>query len=470
MDIHGVFEKEYRDARSSTEARALLARTLLKEAAETSDDPAVRYTLYDEARTLAVDGESPSLAIEAVDSMGLYFQVDTWQMHVETIEQLAKEVDTPQARDELVQLIDRLIDSAIDADRYDVVPSLAKAGTMTATKLRDLALRDYLEDKQQRAKEVEEAYLQAKAALEQLRETPDDPSANTIAGAFYCFAKREWARGLPMLVKGDNAMMKTVAQADLAKPTSPRSQLQLADDWWALADTLDEPLKSGARRRAGWWYIVAGPQLRGEELERARQRAVESGRIVDLLDLAMKRKALTLGSWQRAGGLVSSVEPAPRVQFNVFAPERYRLDLTIEPLAAAGKEEDREKLPGREGFIVGLPWRNYWFTAVLDWGLGRQGNAAFLALYDGKGPDSSNPTFRPNKLLRSKRPNYVSYEVTDEGVTVSVNRIPIIQYTDSYDHLKMPPEWAVPGKRRIFIGTRFCSYRITKADLIDLED
>lgn len=469
-DVQDVYADEYRDARNSAEGRRLLARTLLKQARATADDPAARYVLCDEARQYALEAEDAELAIEAVEELAAHYRVELWDQYAETLATLAKDAKTPLGRDGVLRLVDRLIETALDEDRYEEIPRLVEAGSTAAVKQRDPALRDYLQAKAEEAERIAAVFRDAQPALETLQEDPDDAQANTVAGSFYCFAKGDWKRGLPMLAKSDKATLKTVAETDLSRPTSAGQQARLADDWWAVADSLDERLKKGAQRRAGYWYLQAMDDLQGEQREQARQRAIESGRLVDLLAVAIQRRAVFLGNWGRVGGLVSSPEPAPRVQFNVFPPESYRLEVVAELVASAGRDRDRDKLIGRDGFIAGLVARDRWFVAVLDWGLGARGHASFLGLYDGKGPDQSNPTYAGRRVLRSNRENYLVYEVSPDAVIVQVNGVPVINYTDSTRHLTMPQEWAVPGQRRLFLGTRFASYRITRADLIDTTD
>src|SRR5262249_41622240 len=107
-----------------------------------------------------------------------------------------------------------------------------------------------------------------KPYAQKLEKNPDDAEANREMGKYLCLIKGQWARGLPLLAKGDDDALKGLAQKDLAKPADSKAQIALADAWFAYG----ESLKSGntlAMARAYHWYGEALPGLEGG-LTRAR--------------------------------------------------------------------------------------------------------------------------------------------------------------------------------------------------------
>ena len=113
----------------------------------------------------------------------------------------------------------------------------------------------------QRIQEDFAATADARAALEKNR---DDAAANLAVGKFYCFSKGDWEKGLPLLARGADAALKSVAEKEQANPNTAEERLGLADQWWQLADgrrgrregSHATPRRNGIGRRspisAGW--------------------------------------------------------------------------------------------------------------------------------------------------------------------------------------------------------------------------
>ena len=108
---------------------------------------------------------------------------------------------------------------------------------------------------------------------------PDDAEANQVVGAYYCFVKGQWEKGLPILARGSDLSLAELAVRELDRPTHPDQQVALADSWWQVSDRATK-YRTAIRQRAADWYHQALPQLTpGLELVRAevRMRQVEQG-------------------------------------------------------------------------------------------------------------------------------------------------------------------------------------------------
>jgi len=125
-------------------------------------------------------------------------------------------------------------------------------------------------------RECELLFQKAQAARDGLEENEDDPDANLAVGTYLCFAKNDWANGLPMLVRGSEPPLQSLAKNDLAKPGSPEAQLQLADAWWDLAESAEGLVSTQARLRASVWYQHALPKLSGLQKVKASKRIDET--------------------------------------------------------------------------------------------------------------------------------------------------------------------------------------------------
>lgn len=475
-EIRAKYRKDLQEA-TAPAARALLAKTMLKEG-NSETDPPRQYMLYEEARELAIAAGDPDLTIQAGEAIGLAFEVDAWPMHVSALNQLAKGARTPQTRENVLGILTPLCDSAIAEDRYDVADSLLDLAIDLASQLRDPVRREQLSRRREEVKSVASAFEAIKQPLEILQQNPDDPQANEAVGRFYCFVKHEWKKGLPYLAKAETILLRTVAKAELNRQVGAASQLQLADDWWAIGETLPEAEKSAVRRRAGYWYLQCASRLSGEAAQRASARLLESGRVIDLLALATSRRVTVIGNWQIGSKyLVSPPEPSAQIIFSVVPPAEYDLVVEIQavPLppptrgqASGSPRPDPNLDLGRGAFAVGLIQGRRQFLAVTDFQIPNQGIFSFIADYDKKGPDPANPTFRPAGVIRNQRPSTIVYSVKKTGVTVTGNGVPFIQYHGDYSQLSMPQGWNAANQPRLFFATRLAVYRITRAELQDI--
>lgn len=472
--IRDEYRKDYQEA-SAAPAKVLLARTLLRLGNQESD-PSRRYALYQEARELAIAGGNIDLAIQAGEALGLAFEVDPWPLHLEAAHSLVRTARTPQVREELPTALERLIRSAIDEDRYEVAIDLLDLCANVASQLRDGFRRDHYLRQKDEVKMIAAGFEDIRDELEALADDPNNPAANEAVGRFYCFVKQSWQQGLAYLAKAETALLRTVAQTELQSPAHPTAQLQLADDWWAIAETLSGNAQTAVRRHAGFWYLKCEPQTSGETAQRVKSRLAESGRLVNLLALATARRVTLQGSWQIGPkGLISGPDPVSQVIFQVIPPEEYDLVLDLQPLPLpapprqGGQGQQNPLLEiGRGAFGVGLVQGRRQFLAVLDWNIPNQGAYCFLANYDGRGPDPANPTFQQVNALRAQRPNTVVYSVRKSGVTVIANGVPVIRYTGDFSPLSPPQGWGTATSSRILFATRGAIYHISRAELRDV--
>jgi len=474
-EIRAKYRKDLQEA-TAPAARSLLARTMLQEG-NSESDPARQYMLYEEARELAITAGNPDLAVQAGEAIALVFEADPWPMHLSAVSQLAKAARSPQTREDVLGILTPLCDSALAEDRYEVADSLLDLAINLASQLRDSVRREQFSRRRDNTKAVATAFEAIKPRLEALKQNPDDPQANEAVGRFYCFVKHDWKKGLPYLAKAETVLLRTVAQSELNRQVGAAALLRLADDWWAIGETLSEAEKAAVRRHAGYYYRQCAGLLSGEAAQRANSRLAESGRVIDLLALAAGRRATVVGNWQIGQkAMVSSPEPTVQIAFPVAPPPEYDLVVEIQsvPLppptrgqGSGSQRSDPNLEVGRGAFAVGLIQGRRQFLVVTDYQIPNQGTFSFLADYDNKGPDPANPTFRPTAVTRSQRPTLIVYSVKKTGLTVTANGMPIIQYNGDYSQLSMPQGWNAANQPRLFFATRLAVYRITRAELQD---
>ncbi len=117
------------------------------------------------------------------------------------------------------------------------------------------------------------------AALTTLKTSPNDPAANAVAGRYLCLAQGDWEHGLPMLVKGSEAIMKSLAMKDLTATESvaggkdSREALTAGDAWWDASERETAVWsKTAMQKRAEFWYEQALPDASGLAKVRIEKR------------------------------------------------------------------------------------------------------------------------------------------------------------------------------------------------------
>ena len=113
-------------------------------------------------------------------------------------------------------------------------------------------------------------YLEAEKVL---GERPDDPQANLTAGRYLCLVEGDFARALPMLRKGNDAMLVALAEAELTqlalaeagvtRPTEIVDMVALGDRWWEASAEVKAADRRSFQSRAVSWYQRALPDLSG---------------------------------------------------------------------------------------------------------------------------------------------------------------------------------------------------------------
>ena len=250
-----------------------LAKKFLKQADESREQVAEQYVLYGMARDVAAEAGETMVALQAIDSCARTFPIDVIGMKVDALEKVGQSKGGAAARTTLIDAALPLVEQAADAQRFDLVKRIGKAGYEAA-----LANKDALRSKQIRARVKELAAAQkqfdaAHAAIDVLKQKPDDPDANLAVGRWYCLIEGDWPQGLPYLQKCGDPALADLANKEIAKPTDSDGQQKLADGWWAWADTQEDgAIKPPALQRARFWYEKALPQLTGLFKARVEKR------------------------------------------------------------------------------------------------------------------------------------------------------------------------------------------------------
>lgn len=271
--VKEVFAEEYR--KKSAEDKLALAAQLLDQAGESGNDAAARYVMLREARDIAAAGGDLAAALSAGDEIAAAFAgVDSIAMKLETLAAASKKVTDPARAEAVVEghlAVSAEMLSAAELDR--AVKVVAQAEPM-ARKAKNADLTARLNGRKKELKELVSQFGAAvKAAKAKLAKSPADLAANATMGRFYCLAAGDWERGLLMLVKGNDAGLRKMAQADLAGADRPPAAMAgLGDAWWELGEKQSGLAKARVRGRAAHWYQQAVGELAGLQRTRVEKR------------------------------------------------------------------------------------------------------------------------------------------------------------------------------------------------------
>jgi hypothetical protein len=334
--IKQTFAQDYAAA-TTLPLRATLARRLLKEAVDTRDETPERYALLCEARDLAAKSADAPTACRAIELLSQTYGVAAGEMTVTALSNASRVALTLPSQEALAHNAIAAADQALARDEYDTAARLASLAEAAAAKTQKIVLLTDAQDKRKEITWASQEYARAKSAMDLLTTQPDDADAKAAAGRFKCLVKNDWEHGLPLLLEGNDAQFKALAERDQAAITAGAAvQCEIADQWWTLGDQYLQRARLACRARAAHWYKLASPKLTGLPKTLAEKRLEE----MDLMRLREMHLEPGLGG-----------EVFEGQQFEKFLTVRVDPQLNFE--WPAGKRDDLPK----ENFSI--RWTGY---------------------------------------------------------------------------------------------------------------
>jgi hypothetical protein len=278
-----TYKKDYAKLQNPDDKLTLAAK-FLQPGRENRKDPAAWFVLLREARELAVKAERPRLAVEAINEIDKQFAVDPLDMSLAamtTIARPAAGARTAMTSENRVKTFVSVAlgqaSQAVKTDKYDAaLQFLDLAREKLGRNRPDKKLLAVLDARRAEALKYRDGYRAVTEARAKLKESPDDPAANVVAGTHLACAAGKWREGLVLLLKGNDASLKEAARAELEQPANPKAQLALASFWWRFARTYEGAGEAEIQRHAGEWYEKAAEGLpEGEDKELAISRLNE---------------------------------------------------------------------------------------------------------------------------------------------------------------------------------------------------
>lgn len=258
--IAELFQMDLAQIRNAAQ-EAQYAAKLLQAGIDTTDDPAGRFELFEEARASAAQVGDVETAMQAVSQISKNYRVNGLTLAAHTLG-LVVSHSAPQEAPRALPYIDSFVSQAIGADKFDLAKFGVDLAMDIARKSRDSTLINQAENFAEEIDALKAVFDSVPAAEAKLARNPMDPDANLTIGRYYCLYKGEWAALAP-LSQGSDPALKAIAGKDLAGATDAHAMMVIGDGWWEWAMNQTGMPRQNARERAVFWYQKAAPQLEG---------------------------------------------------------------------------------------------------------------------------------------------------------------------------------------------------------------
>ncbi len=313
-EVKQIFADDYAKAKKPEDKNGL-ARNLLKQAEDQKDDPVARYVLFKEALRLAQDGVDPETSLACIESLGKEYQVDSFAMLHDVLDDLSKKAKTPQVLKAINDANKDGIDKAVAADKFAVAVKMCVIGDRLSLAAKDTGERKRYLDVKTAVLAQQKEFDAAERAKEILATNPDDATANFDRGVYMLSRKGDWQAGLNHLAKSGDSELRSLAKLDLSNPESAKKRLELAEGWFEWTPPLKKTKPVWSKALAKYWYSQIANEVTGLEKTKVEKRLKEIGE----LDLKRDDSGIAV-----AKSVIKQVEPQPmpRVPMNVNVPRQ----------------------------------------------------------------------------------------------------------------------------------------------------
>jgi hypothetical protein len=278
-----LYRAGYESAKRPAEKR-LFAKGLLEQAGKLTSDPPGRFVLLRDARDIGAQAGAIDIALSAADKLGEIYRVDPLPMKLKVLEQAAPALATAAEAGTLFTKSLELEAELVARDDYEGARRALTLALSAARRSGNREVVNQVTDRRERLEELKTAFERVAGAMHTLVVSPDDPAASAVVGKYLCLVRQNWPRGLQLLARGNDEVLREIAQADLKNPTDTGEQTALADRWWDWAEKLGQDhlhslARRSARLRAAHWYKQALPGLPANlASEKVKQRIAEAER------------------------------------------------------------------------------------------------------------------------------------------------------------------------------------------------
>ncbi|MEM7314437.1 MAG: DUF1559 domain-containing protein, partial [Planctomycetota bacterium] len=257
--LREIYSQAFASAKTVPAKRAL-AQRLFDDAQGFDAGSADKYAMLAAAGKMAASAKALDVSFSVVDATSTEFDIDYYTSATGVLKRLGKVSPQEMAAGGVVERLNNLLQVALDRDDFrtfeKLYPSLKSAVGMR----RDPVEMEALKELANRSKWLKREYLKVKQKLGSTNSNSDDNKS--LFGAYYCFAKGDFKKGLPLLAQGSDLPLRAIAERDLAAPTAGPDQVIVGDGWWKLAEKEKATTpRANLQKRAAHWYQLALQQL-----------------------------------------------------------------------------------------------------------------------------------------------------------------------------------------------------------------
>ncbi|HEX3997032.1 MAG TPA: hypothetical protein VHX65_00605 [Pirellulales bacterium] len=359
---------------------AAKAQELYDVAAKGGATPVERYVLLRKGAEIAAAAGDLNLALQGIDALSADYEFEPLEVKQKLLEKIVA-VGKPEQVEPVVAVAEQLMEQAIAADRYDLALVLGTTAERAAVKSQIPARKEAEERLSRRRHDIRiiaSIYTAAQKAQAAHEQNPSDPDANLTLGRWRCLYKADWAGGLPLLAKGSDEKLKSLAEQELKaqqpkKSPTAEQQVALADAWWDLSQKDAGAARESLRLHAAEIYQAAMPNLASALKKAAIEKRLaevanlprpsvadqhppeiaaetkppgtksptvpqfEVGKWVDILQLVDLAQDRVEGTWARAGAAISTAPSACcRIVVPVVADGSYDLEIEFTRITGSG--------------------------------------------------------------------------------------------------------------------------------------
>jgi hypothetical protein len=449
--VRDLFKDEY--AKKLPADQLTLARKLLQNGVETTDDPVTKYVLLKEAREIAIAAGDPETALRAADETAKVFAVDGSALKLAVLGKIP--VKEPDAARAAAKGYLALVGDAIKAENFEAAGTAAQRAEALAKAAQDAALVARAVELKNEAVSLKTEAARVKPLLE--KPGPNDGEA---IGRYLCFVKGDWDTGLPHLIAGAKPPLKTAAEKEALNPQDAAGQVDLADLWWDIA----QKEKSSWRKdrifaHAKHWIDLAAPTAAGLIKVRVQKRiddleALQPG-YVNLLKMVDPTKDGILGSWKvEEGKLISGSGKLVRLEFPYQPPAEYDFRVVFSRISGGNNVSQILSRQGK-GFI----W-------IMELGLSRCGFGLCRGLWI---TDPTNPSITEVPTTQNDAGPHTSVlEVRKDRIRCLFDGKLVRDYKTDYSDLSMNPDWKLRTEQLLGLGCWESPTEFQRVDLVEV--
>ena len=393
-----------------------LADLLHRQAMQSIGEPAAQYVLFEQSCELAAEAGQFGLAWEILDDFHAAFEVNVLPQKQAALEQGARLAKQPAHFKIVAEKWSQLSREALAQYDLEMAQQCAVRASAAARRARDAELRIASDDWEKELKRLEPIFAEALLAKTAWEKNPKNQAAAQQWGEFLCVHQQQWDKGLPIVAEGSDAALAELARRDVAQPQDAEARVDLADQWWEMADAAEaeSPEQLAYRGRAAHWYQYALPMLSGVTKIKAEKR-IEDARAampgnprgwIKLLPLVDTARDSRSGTWTRNGAVLSTINSneTNMLVFPVEVTQSYELRFSF----AVGDQPNRAQYSHRAQFTLPVGETQCELTlGTSESGLQRVNGLSYA--------DSNNPTNVSPSLLRDNTPYQVLVRVDVDG-------------------------------------------------------